>query len=229
MRWLYLISILLVNLSTYAPVHVKREINLQTLEELKIEKECLRRQKIVDAADSAAFVILDSYKRDKTDTEHAAFIEKVLDISDSLEIHFSWLVGIMKHESGINHRARNSIGAVGLIQFLPGTARGLGTSTYKLRNMTDVQQLDYVYKFYRHAKGKLNEMTDLYLYAFFPISVLNEWKDHRIIKYGKLSASLIAKQNRGLDLNKDGKVTVKEVKKQALKRLPKEILLLSSL
>ena len=229
MKWLNLLLLLLVSFSAYAPMHVKNKINLQTLEELKIEKQRLKREKIVNAADSAAFVILYKYKRNKTDTEHAAFIEKVLNISDSLDIHFSWLVGIMKHESGINHKAVNSIGATGLIQFLPRTARGLGTTTYKLSQMTDVQQLDYVYKFYKHAKGKLNEITDLYLYAFFPISILNEWGEYKTIQYGKLTASIIAKQNRGLDLNRNGKITVKEVKKQALKGLPKEILNLNNI
>lgn len=228
MKWLNLILLLSISLTIYAPVHVKPKINLKTLKELEFEKQLAEKRKLIEAADSAAFAILDKCRKNKTDVQHAAFVAKVIEVSDSLGIHFSWLVGIMHHESRLNPRAKNSIGAVGLIQFLPSTARGLGTTTYKLRQMTGVQQLDYVYKFYKHAKGKFNKMTDLYLYAFFPISVLNEWGDYRTIKYGWLTASLVAKQNRGLDLNRDGKITVKEVRVQALKRIPKEIIILSN-
>ena len=220
MKWLNLILLLSISLSIYAPMHIKPKTKLKTLSELEFEKQLAEKQRILEAADSAAFAILDKYKREKTDAQHAAFVAKVMEVADSLDIHFSWLVGIMHHESRLNHKARNSIGAVGLIQFLPVTARGLGTSTYRLRQMTDIEQLEYVYRFYKHAKGKLNKMTDLYLYAFFPISILNDWGDYRTIKYGKLSASIIAKQNPGLDLNRDGKVTVDEVRRQALRKVP---------
>jgi hypothetical protein len=37
-------------------------------------------------------------------------------------------------------------GAVGLIQFMPSTAKGLGTSTEALKKMSAVQQLDFVKK-----------------------------------------------------------------------------------
>jgi len=228
MKWLNLILLLSISLSIYAPTHIKPKTKLKTLNELEFEKQLVEKQKIIEAADSAAFAILDKYRRKKTDAQHEAFVAKVMEVSDSLGIHFSWLVGIMHHESRLNHKARNSIGAVGLIQFLPGTARGLGTSTHRLHQMSDVQQLDYVYKFYKHAKGKLNKMTDLYLYAFFPISILNDWGDYRTIKYGVLTASIIRSQNRGLDLNRDGKITVREVRVQALKHIPKEIIILSN-
>lgn len=212
----------------FAPPVVKTIPVLKTWLEVKKENEILRKKaielQIISAADSAAFSTLDKFRRNKTDKQHKAFVAKVLQISDSLDIHFSWLVGIMWHESRLNHKALNSIKAVGLIQFLPGTAKGLGTSTNALYNMTGVQQLDYVYKFYRHAKVHINEMTDLYLYAFFPVAVLNNWKDNHIIEYKSLKASTLAKQNRGLDTNKDGVITVGEVRKEALKHHSKEVL-----
>lgn len=217
---LLLVTLLTFSLQSYAPIKVKNtEIGVATLEDKRIELEIkilkTKKLKLLHIADSVGLSILNQYQRKKSDKQHALFIKKVKEVSKKLDIHFSWLVGIMHHESRLNHKALNSIRAVGLIQFLPSTARGLGTTTNELYNMSGVQQLDYVYKFYKHAKGHLNEATDLYLYAFFPIAVLNNWSDNRAIKYKKLSASKIASQNPGLDLNKNGIVTVGEVRKEA--------------
>lgn len=225
---LFLLIMMTISLYSFAPAEHTIDIKMETLKEIEIRTTLelieANRLKVIRMADSAAMFILDKYRRKKSDNQHEAFINKVKSVSDSLGIHFSWLVGIMHHESRLNHRALNSIRAVGLIQFLPSTARGLGTSTNALYNMSGVQQLNYVYKFYKHAKGNLNEATDLYLYAFFPIAILNNWPDSRIIAYGKLSAKIIAKHNRGLDTNKDGVITVGEVRKEALQHCPFEML-----
>lgn len=227
MKWLNLLILLCVNSYMYAPPVTDIDINMETLEELEIKNKrkilALNRLKAIQAADSAAFSILDKYKRKKTVKQHQAFVNKVQEVADKLDVHFSWLVSVMWHESRLNSKALNSIKAVGLIQFLPTTAKGLGTSTNALYNMSDVKQLDYVYKFYKHAKGKFKEITDLYLYAFFPIAVLNSWPDNKVIAYGKLSAKTIARQNRGLDSNKDGKITVGEFRKESIKYCPKVI------
>ena len=214
----------------YAPPIATMTTNMETLAEIHLKKvketQRVERLKIVQAADSAAFFILDKFRRGKSDTQHRAFKAKLLQVSDSLGIHFSWLVEIIWHESRFNHKAVNSIGATGLIQFLPGTAKGLGTSPNALYNMSAVNQLDYVYKFYRHAKGKFKQLTDIHLYAFFPVALLNNWPDSKVIEYGKLSAGLLARSNPGLDTNKDGKITIREFRKEAVKHSPKEILAL---
>lgn len=43
-------------------------------------------------------------------------------------------------------------GAIGLIQFMPSTAKGLGTSTSALKQMTAVDQLAYVEKYFAPYK-----------------------------------------------------------------------------
>lgn len=50
---------------------------------------------------------------------------------------------VMSFETGgsFSPSERNGIGATGLIQFLPGTPRGLGTTTDQLANMSSVDQL----------------------------------------------------------------------------------------
>ena len=60
----------------------------------------------------------------------------------------------MKHESNFYTTAKNNkcVGEVGLIQFTPRTAKGMGTSTEELGKMTDVEQMHYVERFLRGAK-----------------------------------------------------------------------------
>ncbi len=139
-----------------------------------------------------------------------AFIAKVKTVASKLQIEPDWLMGIMYHESGLNHRATNSIGASGLIQFMPDTATYLGTSAAALRAMSNVDQLDYVYQYYRPAAGKFRSAYDLFAFSFLPIAVGKP--DTWVFETKKLPASVIAKQNPGFDLNKDGKITIAEYK-----------------
>lgn len=52
--------------------------------------------------------------------------------------------------------------AVGLIQFMPSTARGLGTTDSALSQMSRVQQLDYVEKYFKPFAGQLGDYKSLY-------------------------------------------------------------------
>ena len=122
-----------------------------------------------------------------------------------------------------NDFERSKYRATGLIQFMPKTAKNLGTSTQQLFKMSNVQQLDYVYKYFLSAKGKLKSFEDLYLYTFYPISVGKP--DDYIIgsERGLDYAKKIVQQNP-LDLNKDGHITVAEFKEFVYKKIPKEFL-----
>lgn len=138
------------------------------------------------------------------------FTEKVRYISDLLGINPNWLMWVMFFESGLNHRAVNTNGgATGLIQFYPSTARSLGTTTADLLQMSAVEQLDFVYKYLKPYAGKMNEMIDVYFAVFFP-AAMNK-PDEYVLQTSSLSASKIASQNSGLDLNKDGQITRLEV------------------
>ncbi|MER8734567.1 lytic transglycosylase domain-containing protein [Mesorhizobium sp. M1227] len=71
----------------------------------------------------------------------AAFKDKVITICDELGCDASFLMACMAFETGERFRSNtvNKVsGATGLIQFMPSTAKGLGTTTGKLAAMTEV-------------------------------------------------------------------------------------------
>lgn len=145
------------------------------------------------------------------------FLDKVEEISRKLMIAPEWLMAVMFKESKLNHKAVNSTtGATGLIQFMPATAKGLGTSTTALKNMSNIEQLDYVYKYYRPYISKLNSYPDLYLATFFPVALGKS--DSFVMQTNSLPASTVARQNPAIDINKDGKITVGEFKEYCYKQ-----------
>lgn len=94
------------------------------------------------------------------------FVQKVMKIAQNLQFHYAWLLAIMYYESRFLHKAQNASGATGLIQFMPQTAQVLGTSTQQLAQMTALQQLEFVQKFYTPIAGKCKSFADVYLYTF---------------------------------------------------------------
>ena len=151
------------------------------------------------------------------------FVKKVQSISSQLSIDPNWLMAIMFWESAgtFSPSVQNKkTGATGLIQFMPNTANGLGTSTTELKKMSAVEQLDYVYKYYLPYKGKIKNYIDTYFVTFFPLAIGKP--DDFVLEAKNISASLLASQNPAFDVNKDGKVQVWEVKKVMLEKLPKE-------
>lgn len=150
-----------------------------------------------------------------------AFIEKVLDVSNRLGINPNWLMAVMYFESaktfspGIQNPYTN---ATGLIQFMPSTAIELGTTIFELKNMTAVQQLEYVYKYYSRYKSKIKSYVDLYLSTFFPAAI-GKPLDF-IVQTNNISAELIANQNPIFDLDNNNKITVSEIQKVMLDKIP---------
>lgn len=156
---------------------------------------------------------------EKIKSNKDAFIAKVINISRQLGIEPEWLMQVFVNESGVNHQAVNATsGATGLIQFMPDTAASLGTSTAALKAMTNVQQLDYVYKYLSPYAGKIASYIDLYFSVFFPLAMGKP--DDWVFQTSKLAASKIAVQNPVFDINKDGKLTVAEVREAMLKKVP---------
>jgi hypothetical protein len=101
---------------------------------------------------------------------------------------------------------------------MPDTAAHLGTSCAALKAMTNVQQLAYVYKYLAPFAGKMTSYIDLYFTVFFPIAVGKP--DNWTFQTSKHSASKIAVQNPVFDINKDGRLTVAEVREAMLKKVP---------
>jgi hypothetical protein len=150
------------------------------------------------------------------------FIEKMKQISYDLGIPADWLMAVMYKESGLDHRAVNRhTGATGLIQFMPDTAERLGTSTYALRNMSNIEQLDYVKKYYWPLRYKIKSYADAYLAVFFPLAMAKP--DDFVLTAGRLAADTIARQNAAIDYNNDHQLTKAEVERWALAGFTPEI------
>ncbi len=161
----------------------------------------------VKAAPSAANV-------DVSVIQDPDFNKKLEKIANALGVDSKHLVAIMKQESGVNPAAVNKMsGATGLIQFMPATAASLGTTTAELKNMSAVEQLDYVYKYFKMVGVKPGmDLGDLYMAVFMPKYVGAD--DNTVL--GQAGApgfsGKVYAQNKGLDKNKDGSITVADVK-----------------
>lgn len=95
-------------------------------------------------------------------------------------------------------------GATGLIQFMPATARSLGTTVEALAKMTVVEQLNYVYKYFRPFKGRLRGLGDLYMAILWPAAV---GKPDSFALWDRASRPTTYRQNAGLDVNGDKVIT----------------------
>ena len=143
------------------------------------------------------------------------FTEKVAIICSQLNIKPSWLMFVMWFESRLNPQAVNPIsGSTGLIQFMPSTARGLGTTTDVLKRMSNVQQLDYVLAYLRPYKGRMKTWVDVYLAVFYPKAMGNP--------NFVITSDIVAKQNKIFDLNKDLDISVKEIETALRKQIPEK-------
>lgn len=137
-----------------------------------------------------------------------AFKRKVIEISAELGTDPNNLMAAMAFESARTFRAdivNPDSGAVGLIQFMPATAKGLGTSTAALKKMTPVAQLDFVRLHFLPNKGRLNDLNDVYMAILWPRAIA------RLASYVLFAkGSRQYSQNRGLDVNHDGLITKAE-------------------
>lgn len=150
------------------------------------------------------------------------FKARVLWMADALECDPDDLMACMHWESGGTFRAdiKNAAGsgATGLIQFMPSTAIGLGTTTANLAKMTPEDQLNYVYKYFRPYAGKLANLGDLYMAILWPKGVGKP--DHYVL-FDRKKTPTTFRQNAGLDVNKDGLVTRAECLVKVNERLAK--------
>ena len=143
------------------------------------------------------------------------FATKVADICNQLNIKPNWLMFVMWFESKLNPQAVNPIsGATGLIQFMPSTARGLGTTTAALKRMRNVQQLDFVLYYLRPYKGRMKTWVDVYLAVFYPRAMGNP--------NFVITSDIVARQNKIFDLNKDLDISVKEIETVLRRQIPEK-------
>lgn len=147
--------------------------------------------------------------------ETAAFIDQLeimskeygASVDDFLTIFFKETASY-NNVLKIDSRSKNS-SATGLIQFMDDTAKGLGTTTDEIAQMSPLKQLEYVDKFYRNATGgkvsKLNSAGQLRVATLAPAFI---GKTDETIIYK--ADSINAKSNPSLQDN-NGNITVKSV------------------
>jgi len=172
--------------------------------------------------------------------------DKKIKMANNLMAVFAWESGGTFKPDAPNQA--NS-GATGLIQFMPETAAGLlgknesditietvynywGKYKHRKRvkefaDMSDLEQLDYVEKYFQSLKGKDVEFVDFYLQVLFPASSgkpehvvfsktgsgldkSDPHYDKRISSYG---------QNSGMDSDKNGEILKSEIEKDVSKYL----------
>lgn len=143
----------------------------------------------------------------------------VLWIEDTIGLSADNLMCCMAFETGqkFTPDVKNLAGSsgTGLIQFMAFTAERLGTTVEKLAKMSAVQQLSYVYHYFRMVAKDLGKsqtdfsdwtLEDTYMAILYPKAVgkPNSWP------FPWAQSGLSYRQNRGLDLNKDGIITKAE-------------------
>lgn len=138
-------------------------------------------------------------------------LKKVIEVCKKLGINPDHLMMAMFKETAgtFSPSIKNpTSSASGLIQFMADTARDLGTTTAKLRAMTFNQQMDYVYRYFLPYKGKLKTFYDVYAAILLPIAIgkKDDWR----------FPNWVYKANKGIDVNKNGYITMAEWKKWAL-------------
>jgi len=141
----------------------------------------------------------------EADTE---FKKKIDEVSAKLNLDSQKLIAMMKLESGLEAGAVNRYsGATGLIQFMPKTAKGLGTSVEDLGKMTALEQMKYVEMYLERAlagktpQGGKFSSSDLYASVFWPAAV-GKPEDFIIAEKGNPVYDL----NHVLDVNEDDKI-----------------------
>ncbi len=139
--------------------------------------------------------------------------KEIRELAKHFNIPTEWLYKLFYKESRLNPYATNSISnAQALIQFMPSTAKNLGTSVEELSKMDVIQQIPFIKLYLERINPslKFDNFTDLYLAVFYPKAIGKN--DTYIIgsHINEQYVEKVAKQNRGIDKNKDKSITVKE-------------------
>lgn len=153
----------------------------------------------------------------------SSFIGGVNQLAQKWDIDAGDLLGLMQSESNLNPQARNPSGATGLIQFMPDTARAMGTSTDAIYRMNRTQQLQLVDQYFKMNKLPQGATAgQLYATVFLP--AYNRKAENFIVARanGANDAGKVAprwySQNAGLDSNRDGAITVADLGQRLSKK-----------
>jgi hypothetical protein len=134
---------------------------------------------------------------------------------DFLMACMAWETG-ETFDPGIRNKAGS--GATGLIQFMPATAKALGTTTDRLARMSAVEQLDYVEAYFRPYRGRLQTLSDHYMAILWPAAI---GKPESAALWDARTRPTTYRQNAGLDVNRDRIITKDEAASKVQAKLEK--------
>lgn len=147
------------------------------------------------------------------------FIAEVEAMAERLGARPEHLLAVMSFETGgsFSPSETNFIGATGLIQFIPDTARGLGTSTAQLARMSSVEQLEFVEKYFAQPQyaGKLGTLEGVYSSVLSGTATPNP----NDTLPGFVEGRAAYRSNSPLDYNNDGRISSGEATSQVAARM----------
>lgn len=150
-----------------------------------------------------------------------SFIKKVKEVSAVLRCDYIDLLACMSFETGktFDPSVRNKIGATGLIQFLPTTAKNvLGTTVDYLASLTRTKQMDWVLSYFKKnplARVSKPSLEDLYMAILYPVAV-GKPNSYVLFRTGTRAYQL----NAGLDIGKKGYITKEDAATKVREHIP---------
>jgi peptidoglycan hydrolase-like protein with peptidoglycan-binding domain len=141
-----------------------------------------------------------------------AFFVAVKSVSAAIGATPEDLLGVMMSESGVNPWAQNPHGkATGLIQFMPKILVGMGWTAGPdaFKALTAEAQMPYVQRYFAPwKKYGLGSAGRLYQATFLPGTLRNGSAETTVICGVNGPLAWAYKANPGLDMDKDGRITV---------------------
>lgn len=149
------------------------------------------------------------------------FLKRVVEIADELEIDPDDLMAVMAFESWITPDAGRPNTAYGLVQFteisIQEINRNNGTEYTKadVIEMDIMEQLELAYLLYRPFTGRMHGLGDVYLGIFAPVALSWDERNDDTILY---SEGRNYEQNRGLDRDNKGYITIADAYAAVIER-----------
>ena len=154
------------------------------------------------------------------------FLKAVKEVSEKRGMNQAEFLGAIASESGLDPKAVNKdTGATGLMQFLPEVAESLGTTTDKISEMSRAEQVKLIDKYFDMNKlpdnptaGQLktNILMPAYTDKGDDFELMTKFKK---FTDGETGNPNTFSQNKGLDYNEDGFVTVGEAGESIMKKM----------
>lgn len=126
----------------------------------------------------------------------------------------SYLMACMAFETGrtFSPKIKNpNSSAIGLIQFMNATLKGLKVTRLQAELMSAEEQLNLVKKYFMPYHKKIKGIEDMYMAILWPAGI-GKPLNFPLSKKGTAAYNV----NRGLDSNKDGFITKKEASQKII-------------